>query len=168
MKMATDTTYMTPETVLDLADLLLVSPKVLRATHALPPRVELPLFSAELHLVHQVVARKILGQDLYARVLNHITVPDTSLEPLMAQLRPCLATWVYYYALPNFYLLLPEQPNAANQHPQQLELLRRSTRHQAEEWTRHVVEYLTANPLLFPEFNLTGAARAYMGSPKVM
>lgn len=165
-----DVTYITTETALDLTESLLVGPSLLRHLHGLPPRVELPLFSAELHLVHQVVARRILAEPLYSQVVASLGDDEEEYQDLLQLLRPCLASWAYYYALPNIHLLLhdPALELNASQLNQHLDDLRRSHRHQAELWTQQVVDHLLAQPDRYPGYKLSSQIRTYLGTAKVM
>lgn len=159
------------------AELLLLNPEQFRTYQPLPNNVQDQHFSAELYLVHQVVARRLLGSGLYESLISAIAFgteasPAGPYDDLLKVLRPCLAAWAYKYALPNFWHLLSpaiantKGDNLLSTSPQLLALMAKQ-RLVAEAWTQQLVQHLQDHPDLYPNFELLASARGYMGSPKL-
>jgi hypothetical protein len=156
-------------------EFLLLTTQQFRSLQPLPSQVQDQHFSAELHLVHQVVARRILGASLYEALIADVAfglnvVIDGPNQILLQLLRPCLAAWTYQYALPNFaHLLTPAIANTKGDNllktNPQLNALRVQTRRNAEVWTQHLVQHLLNNPDHYPSYEVCHSARTYIGSP---
>jgi len=144
-------------------EIFIVSASEFRSLQPIPTTIEDHLFSAELHLVHYVVARRVLGSTLYEQVVAALTFPNggnDDFEALNQFLKPCLAAWAYFYALPNIYAELVDPP-------QDLGLMRIQQRSAAVAWTQELVQHLLDNPTLYPHYEVLNSARTYLGSPKL-
>lgn len=143
-------------------ELLLLSPAQFRTYHPIPASVDDATLIAELHLVNQVVARRILGSLLFEGVcIDAAFDTPTDYAELLTILRPTLASWAFVYALPHLMRHLSPEGQEAHQ-------LRTNARQQAEAWTQRLVDHLTANSAQYLHYTIPMAARSYLSTPKVM
>lgn len=144
-------------------EIFLVTASEFRNLQPIPAEAEDHLFSAELHLVHYVVARRLLGSTLYEQVVAALSFPNNGgndYEALNRYLKPCLAAWAYFYALPNLYPMLS---NASTD----LGMMRKQQRSHAEAWAQELVRHLENNSGLYPHYEMLNSAKSYLGSPKL-